>query len=72
MINTYMIEEIGRLEHEERVRSLAPVPDFFEPKASKPSWVSRRIEQLLQALVSTLTSMPGKQQRAKSIQHNLR
>jgi hypothetical protein len=60
MINTYMIEEIGRLEREERVRSLAPIPDFFEPKISQPSWASRRIGLLLQALVSTLPSLLGK------------
>lgn len=52
MFNEYMIRVIGKLEHEERERSLAPIPDFFEPmKASQPGWVSRPVVRMLQWVV---------------------
>ena len=75
MINFYVITEVARLEHEERVRSMAPIPDFFEPmKADQPGWVSRRIVRLLHALASGLASLRrfAKEQRVISIQRDLR
>lgn len=75
MINLYLIAEVARLEHEERVRSLAPIPDFFDPmKADQPGWVSRQIVRSLHALGGGLASLRRfvKEQRANSIQRDLR
>lgn len=75
MINFYLIAEVARLEHEERVRLMAPVPDFFEPmKADRPGWVSRQVVRSLHAVASGLASLRRfvKEQRVISIQRDLR
>jgi hypothetical protein len=48
MFNPYLTQEIQRLEHEERMRSATPIPDFFEPiTTSQPVWISRQVRRLL-------------------------
>jgi hypothetical protein len=54
----YSVHQIARLEHEERVRSLAPVSEFGRPmKASRPAWILRQVGRLLYALGSRLASL---------------
>jgi hypothetical protein len=73
MINDPMIYTIGRLEQEERVRSLAPVPDFDPMKVDQPAWVSRQIVRLLHALNGSVSLRRFvKEQRRVSIQPDLR
>ena len=75
MFNYYMIHEIGRLEHEERVRSLTPIPDFGGPAiTNEPRWALRQIALLLHTLASGSASLRRsiKEQRANSIQRDLR
>ena len=74
MINSYLITEVARLEHEERVRSLAPILDDGGPLTiHQPGWLSRQIRRLFQALASGLASLRRsvKEQRAISIQRDL-
>ncbi len=66
MINFYLITEVARLEHEERVRSLAPIPDFFEPvKADQPGWVSRQSRRLRDMLERRLPALRKRMRRGQ-------
>jgi hypothetical protein len=47
----YTAQMIARIEHELRIRSLAPIPDDGYPLADEqPGWASRQAGRLLSAL----------------------
>lgn len=58
MINFYVITEVARLEYEERVRSLAPIPDFFETmKADQPGLLLRQARRWRSVLGNKLAGL---------------
>lgn len=58
MNNLYILETVVKLEHEERMRRLAPIPDFFKPvNANPPGWVSRQARRLLSGLENGLAGL---------------
>ena len=63
MFNYYMIHEIGRLEHEERVRSVPCVPEFGGPAiTNEPRWLSRQARRLRSALPDGLAMLRERMQ----------
>jgi hypothetical protein len=75
MSNDYLISVTARLEHEHRVRSMAPVPDFFDPmEANQSGWLLRPIKRLHNAMASGSASLRKwvKEHRALSMQRDLR
>lgn len=67
-MNEYQALMIARAEHEQRNRSLAPVPDY--PAANnidQPGWVSRQAGRLLCTIGAGLSSLGKRLKREQTI-----
>jgi hypothetical protein len=52
---------VARIEHEQRIRSLAPVPEYDDPVVTdQPRWVSKQAGRLLCALGNGLAAIGEK------------
>lgn len=68
MINLYLIAEVARLEHEERVRSLTPIPDFGGLMiTNEPGWVSQLARRLLAPLGKRLAGLGERMKRGREV-----
>jgi hypothetical protein len=64
----YSVYQIARLEHEQRVRSLAPVSEFGSPmKVSRSGWIIRQAGRLLYALGNRLASLGERMKYGREI-----
>jgi hypothetical protein len=65
-MNNHMIYLIGKLEHEERVRSVPCVPEFSGPAiTNEPRWLSQQARYLRSALTDGL-AMSGERMQGQS------
>jgi hypothetical protein len=64
----YTVSMIARMEHEQRIRSLAPVPEYGNSlKADQPRWVAIQAGRLLHALGSGLASIRERMKHQRSV-----
>ena len=62
----YTTSTIARMEYEERVRSLAPIPDFDSPPMTdQPGWVSRQAKRLRSVLEYRLAGLGERMKRGR-------
>ncbi len=64
----YSVHMLARMEHEQMIRSLAPVPEYGEPvMADQPRWVSKQTGRLFHALESGLASIRERMKRGRDM-----